>query len=96
MFADVPPGVRDWWIVIVRDGVDVCDADPGFDVRVTIETDLRTMTLVWRGDVSWSDALRSGRLVVRGESLAQRALPRWLKLSGFARTPRPAPEARAG
>ena len=43
-FTDVPVASRQWWIVITDEGVDVCDADPGFDVRVAIETGLRTLT----------------------------------------------------
>lgn len=90
VFTDVPARSRNWWIVITNDGVDVCDFDPGFDVRVTTETGLRTLTLVWRGDLTWSDALRSGDMELQGEANARRALPRWLKLSPLAPTPRPA------
>lgn len=89
IFTDVPVAHRQWWIVITTEGVDVCDADPGFDVRVAIETDLRTLTLVWRGDLTWSAALRSGTLETHGEPRARRALPTWLKLSPLASTPRP-------
>jgi hypothetical protein len=60
---------------------------------VTVETSLRTMTRIWRGDLTWSAALRSGDLVLLGEPQAARALPRWLKLSAFASTPRPVPRA---
>ena len=89
-FPDVlPPSNRRWWIVITGDGVDVCDADPGHDVRVTVEAGLRTLTRIWRGDLPWATALRSGELVLRGEPQACRALPRWLKLSSLAPTPRP-------
>jgi DNA-binding HxlR family transcriptional regulator len=95
VFPDVPPSARRWWLVISRDGVDVCDADPGHPVRVTLEADLRTLTLIWRGDVSWTAALRSGDLVLRGEPQACRAVPRWFTLSTVARTPRPADAAEA-
>ena len=88
-FTDVPPASGQWWIVINAGEVDVCDADPGFDVRVVIETGLRTLTLLWRGDLSWAAALRSGNLKLHGEALARRALPGWLKLSPLAPTPRP-------
>ena len=87
-FTDVPPSARHWWIVITGDGVDVCDSDPGHPVRVTVEASLRTLTRVWRGDVGWATALRSGELVLHGEQQARRALPRWLKLSSLAPTPR--------
>ncbi len=89
-FTDVDPAARDWWIVISTDGVDVCDDDPGFPVRVTVETTLRALTLLWRGDVPWAEALRSGEIVLYGEPAARRALPRWLKLTSLASTPRPA------
>lgn len=90
-FTDVAPPARDWWLVITGDGVDVCDFDPGHDVRVAVDTTLRALTLVWRGDLSWSEALRSGDMALHGEPSLRRALPRWLKLSSLAPTPRPVP-----
>jgi DNA-binding HxlR family transcriptional regulator len=91
VFPEMPSACRRWWIVITGDGVDACDFDPGHPVRVTVETSLRTMTRIWRGDVPWAAALRAGDLVLHGEPQACRALPRWLKLSSLAPTPRPAP-----
>ena len=91
VFAEVRPSTRYWWIVVTGDGVDVCDVDPGHPVRVTVETTLRTMTRIWRGDQPWEAALRSGQLLLHGEPQACRALPRWFKLSSLAPTPRPAP-----
>lgn len=82
---------RAWWLVISGDAVDVCDFDPGHDVTVTVDTTLRALTQVWRGDISWPAAVRSGLLTLCGETYAQRALPRWLKLSSLAGTPRPVP-----
>lgn len=88
-FAELSPSVRDWWLVITVDGVDVCDFDPGYQVQVTVETTLRTLTRVWRGDRDWAQAARSGEIVLTGPAHSRRALPRWLKLSAFAQTPRP-------
>jgi DNA-binding HxlR family transcriptional regulator len=93
VFPEMPSSCRRWWIVITGDGVDACDFDPGHPVRVTVETSLRTMTRIWRGDLPWAAALRSGDLVLSGEPQACRALPRWFKLSSLAPTPRPAPTA---
>jgi DNA-binding HxlR family transcriptional regulator len=89
-FRDVPGSARDWWLVIKSDGVDLCDFDPGGPVAATIETSLRTMTELWRGDEPWPKALRSGELRLEAPAQVRRAVPRWLKLSAFAAVPRPA------
>ena len=51
---------------------------------------LRRLTEVWRGDLRWPDALRSGALTLHGPASARRALPRWFTLSAFAPVARPA------
>jgi len=89
-FRDVTGSGRDWWLVIRSDGVDICDFDPGGTVAATVDTDLRTLTRLWRGDEPWHDMLRSGRLRLEAATPVRRAVPRWLKLSAFAAIPRPA------
>jgi len=88
-FPDVPPGARHWWLVVSDDLVDVCDFDPGHPVQATVEADLRTMVMVWRGDVAWEEAVRAGSVAVHASEQVRRAVPRWLKLSLFASVPRP-------
>lgn len=90
-FTDIPKAGREWWIVVNPGEVDVCDADPGFDVRVTVQSSLRALVQVWRGDISWRDAMRSGELQLQGDTSARNAFPRWLKLSPLAGVPRPEP-----
>ena len=80
---------RGWWLVIRPDDVDVCDDDPGHEVDLTVTTSLRSLTEVWRGDLSWSSALRSGALAVEGTERMRRALPSWFALSWFAGVPAP-------
>ena len=92
-FSDVPAKARDWWLVITSDDADVCDADPGYEVGVTVAGSLRAMTRIWRGDLGWSAALRSGDVEVSGPSTLRSALPQWFSLSAFAQVPRPQPEA---
>ena len=88
-FPDAPTGSRDWWLVITADETDVCDVDPGHEVAVTVTGPLRVLTQIWRGDRSWTDALRRGDLELTGPSALCRALPSWFRLSTFARVPRP-------
>src|SRR5208283_2524260 len=49
-FPSMPAKSRYFWIVVDEHDVDLCLIDPGFDVDVTIEADLRTLTEVWMGD----------------------------------------------
>ena len=89
-FPDAPSDARDWWLVITRGEVDVCDVDPGHAVAVTVTASLRSMVNLWRGDLSWSKALRAGAVQVHGPEGLRRAVPGWFTLSSFAAVPRPA------
>jgi hypothetical protein len=88
-FPDLSSDLRDWWLVITGAQADVCDMDPGFDVAVTVTGSLRSLVEVWRGDRSWSAALRSGDLAIQGPEALRRGVPHWFKLSDFASVPRP-------
>ncbi len=83
-FPDAPAGRRAYWLVLSPDGADVCLTHPGGDVDLRIVSDVRTLTNVWMGNVSWASALRAGSLELMGPSDLRRALPRWLKLSAYA------------
>ena len=89
-FPDAPPKARLWWMVISGDEADVCDVDPGHPVAVTVRASLRHMVEVWRGDLAWPEALRSGAVELSGPAAMRRGLPTWFTLSVFASVPRPA------
>lgn len=89
-FSDVAPEERNWWVVIDSEGVDLCQFDPGHPVIGTVETDLRTLTRIWRGELTWSQAQRAGALEVHGSSHVARNLPRWLPKQTITVTPRTA------
>ena len=87
----VPDRYRHWWLVLSREGVDVCDTDPGFPTAVWLDTDPQTLTRLWLGDTDWTSALRSDALKLRGDRAACRALPDWLGTSRFAAVERVSP-----
>jgi DNA-binding HxlR family transcriptional regulator len=89
IFSEIDRHSRNWWLVINSDDVEVCDLDPGFDVTVSISAGLRPLTEIWRGDLTWSDAIRSGEVTISGPEPLRRSLPSWFELSTFAATPRP-------
>ncbi|NUR05919.1 MAG: helix-turn-helix transcriptional regulator [Nocardioidaceae bacterium] len=89
-FTDVEPKVGRWWLCVTGDEVDICDYDPGYEVTGTIESTLRTMVEIWRGDQGWTQAMRSGSVTVDGPRTLTREVPRWLGQSTLAVVPRPA------
>jgi DNA-binding HxlR family transcriptional regulator len=89
-FPEVAPEDRNWWVVIDPDEVDLCRVDPGHPVTATVETDLRTLTRIWRGEETWAKAQRSGALHLHGPSYVGRNLPRWLPKSTITVVPQPA------
>jgi DNA-binding HxlR family transcriptional regulator len=87
-FPEVAPEDRNWWVVIDTDsGVDLCRFDPGHPVIATVETDLHTLTRIWRGELTWPHAQRSGAVEVHGPSQVARALPRWLAKTSMTGVP---------
>jgi DNA-binding HxlR family transcriptional regulator len=88
-FDDVPAKAREWWLCVNGDDVDVCDYDPGFEVSATVATSLRTLTGIWRGDASWTQALRSGTLQLSGPGGVKRLVPEWIGQSLLSAVPRP-------
>ena len=86
----VAPKASRWWLVVADGEADVCDFDPGYEVTGTVETSLRTLTRIWRGDVSWSDALLDGSVAVSGPADVRRSIPTWLGQSLLSAVPRPA------
>jgi DNA-binding HxlR family transcriptional regulator len=89
-FDDVAPKASRWWLVVSEGEADVCDFDPGFEVAGTIQTSLRTLTRIWRGDVGWSHAQLDGSVTVSGPADIRRGIATWIGQSLLAAVPRPA------
>ncbi|MGV0716406.1 helix-turn-helix domain-containing protein [Mycolicibacterium sp. XJ662] len=88
--TEVAPKAARWWLVVADDQADVCDFDPGYDVAGTVEASLRTLTRIWRGDVTWQHALLDGSVAVSGPAEVRRAVPTWIGQSLLSAVPRPA------
>lgn len=95
-FPDAGSELRDWWLLLSAEDVEVCDEDPGLDVDVAIESPLRTFVRVWRGDLGWNDALASGGMELHGPERMRRQVRTWFHLSYFSSVPRPMGNELAG
>jgi hypothetical protein len=74
-------------LVLEPDGVDLCLKPPGFEMDLTVESDVRTLTLVWLGDLPIGEALRKRAIRLEGPRPLREGFPRWLALTPFAATP---------
>jgi DNA-binding HxlR family transcriptional regulator len=83
LYHDLPSTKRDWWLVIEPDGeVDLCWADPGFEVDLYVSTDLRTMTAIWMGITDVASEL--DKFEFTGSRDLASTIQTWLGLSPFA------------
>jgi len=73
-----------YWILVEDGSPSVCVTDPGFDVNVTITSDLTSLYQVWLGRLPLKDAVRGGRVRFDGSSTFVRRMPSVLQLSPVA------------
>jgi len=83
-FPDAEEVLREHWLVIENEEVDLCYIDPGYEVDVEIEADLRTITMVWMGWEEFAKAEREKKLRIRGNRTYVQSAKEWLGLSVLA------------
>ena len=90
-FSGVPRkrGAHNFWLMLERPQVELCLTDPGHEVDLYVEADLRAFALVWLGDAPLAAALRDRSIKLSGPRKLVQAFPQWLLLSRFAGVPRP-------
>jgi DNA-binding HxlR family transcriptional regulator len=81
-----PRGLGRWWLVVDKeqDEVDLCLKNPGFEVQLTVHSDLGVLTDVWLGYTPVSQALRAGTVQLQGAGALRRSFEDWFALSAFA------------
>ena len=92
-FRGAPEKLRYFWLVLPE--ADLCLSDPGFGVDVTVDSDPKTLTAVWMGDVGLTEARSSGEIGLEGRRELVRSFPKWFGLHPlFAGVERPATRPR--
>jgi DNA-binding HxlR family transcriptional regulator len=87
LYHGLPSSKRCWWLVIEPHGeVDLCSANPGFDIDLYVATDLRTMTAIWMG-LTTVEKERE-KIVLTGSRDIAGKMQTWLGLSPFAIGPK--------
>ncbi len=85
-FREHPPKRRQYWLVVTpeTDVIDLCSVDPGFDVDLFVEADVRTMTEIWMGLTTVRAAIEERRMMLTGDGELTTKMQLWLGLSPFA------------
>ncbi|MCT8971297.1 winged helix-turn-helix transcriptional regulator [Microbaculum marinisediminis] len=83
-FHDRPLRQRHWWFVNENGACEMCVDDPGHEVDLHLTVSLPDMIYIWRGDLSLSHALESGRLEADGSTPMRRHLRDWLGICSLA------------
>lgn len=88
-YPQAPPKSRKWWLIVTPDNpVDICSVDPGFDVDLFVQADLKAMTAVWMGLEDLSAAREDGRIMLTGDEKLAHSMGDWIGQSIFAEVER--------
>jgi DNA-binding HxlR family transcriptional regulator len=68
---------KTWWLLVDGDVVDLCTEDPGKDVDLYLNSNVRTIVEVWEGDLEIRTALRNGSVKAHGLRHLVRTMPDW-------------------
>ncbi len=91
-FSGAPEKLRFFWLVLPD--ADLCLSDPGFGVDLTVNSDAKTLTAVWMGDLGLTAALRTGAIELEGTTRVVRSFPKWFGLHPFSSVEHPASRPR--
>ncbi len=75
---------RAWWLVAREDDTDLCFTDPGFEVDLEIDAEVKALAEVWVGKRELGQAMDSQQIKVTGPDHLVRTVPDWIGLSTFA------------
>lgn len=76
----VPPGTAlepRFWLLVDQGTAEMCHVDPGGELDAEVIAGSHPFTRWHRGNLPWSDALRSGDITITGRAPIVRALPTW-------------------
>lgn len=83
-FTGAPADCRRFWIINDDGDLDMCLSHPGFEIDVSLRSDLRVFVESWRGIRDLRSEIRAGRIKLKGPAKLKRQFPGWLLLHSHA------------
>lgn len=86
-FIDINQAAANYWM-IAKPGadVDLCMTDPGYDVDIFVEAEIRALTSAWMGYTSLHDEIEADRIYLSGDTILTRAIDKWLGTCPYSET----------
>lgn len=85
VFSELPKEKRSFWLISRPDtSIDLCTKDPGFDVDLYINADLRALTSVWLGLSKMNDEILEKKIKLVGDQTLAFTINEWMVRSAFA------------
>lgn len=82
--SDQPENKRHWWFLNECNRCELCLKPPDHDAQLYVTVSLPDLIRIWRGDLTLSRAIKSGRMEVHGSARLRRAFRLWLGISSLA------------
>lgn len=87
-FTGAPSDCHSFWLVCKDGEVEMCLKDPGYEVDIRVESDLRVFIEAWRGIRDLRAEIRARRIRLIGRARMREQFPGWLRLHVLADIPR--------
>jgi DNA-binding HxlR family transcriptional regulator len=77
---------QQYWLVKEKHGsdIDICYRDPGFVVDFEVHSDIKTMAMVWLGDLDVHHAVSTGAIRLDGPAALRTSFYDWIGLNPLA------------
>ena len=83
-FSGIPEYGKAFWLLKEGQRIDMCLKDPGLEVDLVVNGDLRVFIEAWRGFRDLRQEIRCGSIVLNGPDSLCRSFPDWLLLSSLS------------
>jgi hypothetical protein len=75
---------QSFWLLLEKPEVELCLTDPGFEIGLNVEAELAAMVRVYLGQMSLTEALRTGVVELSGRRDLRSGFRNWLGITPFA------------
>lgn len=83
-FSGCPNEFDRFWLVSTDGEAEMCLKDPGHEIDLRVEADLRTFIEAWRGFRNLESEIAAGRIRLIGPRKLRETFPKWLMMSSLA------------